>query len=179
MINLLPKQEKDRLKSSFYLHFVTVFFFSIGICVFIACVLLIPSYLFAITQKKEVNQKLLFQKNSPAPQNEEGNSLVIRELNNKLTLIEKSSKEKFLVSANIINQIILEKMQDIKILNITYNSDSFGKKITINGNAPSRERLLLFRIALENNVAFSKVDLPISNFVKGSNIQFSLNLIPR
>ena len=40
------------------------------------------------------------------------------------------------------------------------------------------ERLLLFRKALEDNTAFKKVDLPISNFVKGSNIQFDINLIP-
>ena len=58
------------------------------------------------------------------------------------------------------------------------NDATKGKKVTVLGIAPSRELLLLFRRALEDDVAFKKVDLPISNFVKGSNIEFSLSLIP-
>jgi hypothetical protein len=71
-------------------------------------------------------------------------------------------------------------MPDIKITQILYdNTVAKGdKKVNIQGTAPSRERLLIFRQALEGNPAFKKVDLPISNFVKGSNIQFSLSLTP-
>ncbi len=97
----------------------------------------------------------------------------------QLLIIEKVKGKTFLVSKKVINEIIAEKMSDIKITQITYELDpKGGKKVNINGLAPSRERLLLFRVALEDNAAFQKVDLPISNFVKGSNIKFSLTLIP-
>ena len=70
-------------------------------------------------------------------------------------------------------------MSDIQITRIAFeNSPVSGKQVDLSGLAPSRERLLLFRQALENDTAFQKVDLPISNFVKGSNIQFSLSLTP-
>ena len=72
-----------------------------------------------------------------------------------------------------------EKMPDIKITQIQYRNESIkGKTISISGVASSRDRLLLFKRELENNIAFKKVDLPISNFVKGSNIKFSLGLTP-
>jgi hypothetical protein len=51
-----------------------------------------------------------------------------------------------------------------------------GEKISISGRASSREVLLSFRRTLEDNPAFSKVDLPISNFIKGSNIRFYITL---
>ena len=70
-------------------------------------------------------------------------------------------------------------MSSIKITEILYQNDpQTGERINISGKAPNREVLLLFRRILEDNTAFSKVDLPISNFVKGSNIKFYLNLIP-
>jgi len=71
-------------------------------------------------------------------------------------------------------------MFNIKITDISYENDSLnGKKISIQGTAPSREVLLSFRQAFENDNTFKQVDLPISNFVKGSNIQFYLSLIPQ
>jgi len=79
---------------------------------------------------------------------------------------------------DVINAILLKKRSDIKITQISYQNDTRGRKIGVTGTAPSREVLLFFRLALESSPAFKSVDLPISNFVKGSNIQFYLNLIP-
>ena len=77
------------------------------------------------------------------------------------------------------NEILLKKSPNIKITRISYKDDlKTGKKIDIEGLAPNREVLLLFRRALEDSTVFSKVDLPISNFIKGSNIKFHLSLIP-
>ena len=71
-----------------------------------------------------------------------------------------------------------KKMPEIKIDSIYYGNTPKGREIRINGSAPSREKLLIFRLALENDPSFSRVDLPISNFVKGSDIKFFLTLVP-
>ncbi|MDQ3245070.1 MAG: PilN domain-containing protein [bacterium] len=178
MINLLPKEEKELLVKDFYMRFAVIFFGFLSLAILIASVLLFPSYLFSQTNKDAVLQKLETQKNSPVPESEEGNSLIIQELNKKISTIETINKDKFVVSENIVKKIILDKMSDIKIISMVYSKDSLGKKVTINGIASSRERLLLFRRKLEGDIFFKQVDLPISNFIKGSNIQFSLNLIP-
>ena len=124
--------------------------------------------------------KLESQKKQQIPLPDQKSIQMVEELKNKLILVENAEKNKFFVSQNIIKEILSEKMPDIKISQIHYENDATeGKKVSISGTAPSRERLLLFRRALEENTSFVKVDLPISNFVKGSNIQFSLSLIPK
>ena len=88
-------------------------------------------------------------------------------------------ENRYLISEKVIKEVVSRKIPGIEITHIFYeNSPINGKKISISGLASSRERLLLFRQSFENYTIFKKVDLPISNFVKGSNIQFNLNLTP-
>jgi len=145
----------------------------------IAATAVLPSYFLSATKNDLINLKLETQKQEPLPLFDQPTLEVIKDLNNKLSLIENTQNSKIFLLSKVINAIILKKIPSIKITQITYGSDSFkGRKISISGTAPSREILLLFRRALEDDAVFKKVDLPISNFVKGSNIQFSLNLIP-
>ncbi|KKT01099.1 MAG: hypothetical protein UV76_C0002G0012 [Candidatus Nomurabacteria bacterium GW2011_GWA2_43_15] len=119
------------------------------------------------------------QKKEPMPLVDQDSLTSVEDLNSKLSTIENAEKNKYLVSQKVINEIIFQKMPDIKISQIFYENNVLnGKKINIRGLAPSRERLLLFRRALEDDITFKKVDLPISNFVKGSNIEFYLSIIP-
>ena len=119
------------------------------------------------------------QQKEPVPELYKETPLAIKDLKSKLGLIENAESNKFQISQKVINEIILKKMPDIKINSFFYENDIVkGKKISIGGIAPSRERLLLFRQVLGEDGAFSKVDLPISNFVKESDIEFNLDLIP-
>jgi hypothetical protein len=176
MVNLIPKKEKKKMIMGFRLRLVTLFLLTLDFCILVTLVVLLPSYFLSITKNSVASAKLETQKLDPALVSEE--LAVIEDINNKLDLIEKAEKNKFLLSADVINAILLKKRSDIKITQISYQNDARGKKIGVTGTAPSREVLLLFRLALESSPAFKSVDLPISNFVKGSNIQFYLNLIP-
>ena len=179
MINLIPTEEKKILAKDFYLRLVALFFIVLAVSVLIASAALLPSYFIASIKENLANTKLDLQKREPVPSIDKETLSMIGLLNNKLGLIEKAQVNKFIVTERIINEINLKKMPDIKITEILYENDPLiGKKISINGIAPSRERLLLFRRALEDDTFFKKVDLPISNFVKGSNITFYLSLIP-
>jgi hypothetical protein len=179
MINLIPNQEKKRKVKDFYFRLGVVFLAILGFCIFIATLAILPSYFLSSVKKNLANERLEAQKNEPVPVVDQDSLKIMEELNWKLNLIESSEKNKYLVSEKIINEIILQKMSDIKINRINYEDNlASGKEINIHGIAPSRERLLLFRRALEDDVAFKKVDLPISNFIKGSNIEFYLSLIP-
>lgn len=163
----------------FYYKLAILFFVTLDFCVLIAFVSLMPSYFISSVKLAEINSKLEIQKNEPLPQGGEQAMASIKDINKKISLIENSEKSVLLPSVSVINAILLKKRTDIKITQILYESNDIkGKKITITGTAPSREVLLLFRIALEDSASFKKVDLPISNFVKGSNIQFYLSLIP-
>jgi len=176
MVNLIPKKEKKKMIMGFRLRLVTLFLLTLDFCILIALVVLLPSYFLSTTKNSVANAKLETQKLDPSLASEE--LVVIEDINKKLDLIENAEKNKFLPSVNVINAILSKKRPDIKITEISYQNDTRGKKIGVTGTAPSREVLLLFRLALESSPAFKSVDLPISNFVKGSNIQFYLNLIP-
>ncbi len=180
MINLTPNKEKKKMIKDFYLRLVVVFIMMLGVSVVISSFALIPSYLFSIVKKRFSEEKLVVQKNIPLPEFDQQTLALIGDLNSKLNLIENSKKDKFLVSDRVINKILSKKMTDIKINKFSYKFDTVnGKIIGVQGTAPSRERLLLFKTALEEDSSFTKVDLPISNFIRGSNIQFNLNLVAK
>lgn len=177
MISLIPNEEKKKMRRDFYIRFLVVFLVMLSLSIFVATTTMLPSFFISVVRKNADNTKLEIQKKEPAPLLDQESLLVIQDLKDKVILIEKSSKNEFTVSREIIDQILSKKMSDIKINQISYGTDpTKGKKININGVAPSRERLLLFRQALESSTVFTKVDLPISNFIKGSNIQFFLTL---
>lgn len=184
MINLIPKEKKKKMVKDFYYKLLILFFLTFGTSFFVALIAILPSYFLSSAKNTIINTKLEIQKKEPVPLPEEQTLAVIKDLDSKLSLIEKTRDNKFIVSQKVINAIILKKMSNIKITDISYENNSQNdplrdKKINIEGNAPSREVLLLFRQALEDDATFKSVNLPISNFVKGSNIKFYLSLIPQ
>lgn len=183
MINLIPNQQKKEMTKGFYCRLVVLFLVILSISFFIILITILPSYFLSSAKQNIVESKLEMQKREPVPLPEEHTLATIKDLKDKLSLIEKNQDDKFTVSNKVINAIILKKMPEIKITSISYeNNDQSkllrGRKVSIEGIAPSREVLLLFRRALEDDTSFKSVNLPISNFVKGSNIQFFLTLIP-
>ena len=179
MINLIPNKEKKLKKRDFYIRLLIVFFVVMSIAFILVSILIMPYYLFSLQKKNLADEKLQALKDIPLPQFDKNTQNLVKDIDSKLNLIEKVEKDRFLVSERIIDEIILNKMPDIKITQISYDDGAKGKSVNIKGKAPSRDRLFLFRLALENNANFEKVDLPISNFIKGTNLEFDINLIPR
>lgn len=179
MINLIPKEEKKKMVMDFYFRLAILFVVMIDFCILVAFFSLLPSYFISSVKRSLVSTRLENQKLEPLPLLGEDSLALLKDIDNKIILVEKFEKNKFLPSVKVINAILLNKRPDIKITQISYeNSGMNEKKISITGIAPSREVLLLFREALENSSNFKNVNLPISNFVKGSNINFNLSLIP-
>lgn len=168
----------------FYYRLVVVFLLALSFPILIGVGVMLPSYFITYVKEDLVDKKLEAQKNEPVPLPDQKTLAVIKDVNGKLSTIERARKNDFVFSQKVIAAILVEKIPNIKITGIAYetniqNEESIPvRKISIEGTAPSREILLLFRQALEDSSAFKNVDLPISNFVKGSNIQFYLSLIP-
>ena len=182
MINLIPNKEKKEMVKGFYFRLVVLFLVAGSISIVIAFVAILPAYFFSSAKSNLINTKLEAQKLEPVPLPDQETLAVIKDLDKKLDLIEQAESSRFVVSEKVVNAIILKKTPAIKITDISYQKDKKNDlskgKISVQGTAPSREILLLFRRALEDDVNFKNVDLPISNFVKGSDIQFYLSLIP-
>ena len=180
MINLIPNEDKKHKVQHFYARLLVVTALALGASFLTAALALAPAYIISRAERQDILAILEVETSaSLGEESGEGALSEMKDLNAKLELLAKTGKNKYVVSDNVFQEIILAKMTDIQITEITYeNETKTGKKVSLRGNAASRERLLLFRRALENNPKFKKVDLPISNFVKGADIQFNLNLIP-
>ncbi len=169
----------------FYYKLTVLFFVLCSVSALILLVAIMPSYFLSGAKKRIVNTKLLLQKSEQVPLPDQATLAIIKDLDDKLNVIERSKNDKFIISEKVINAILSKKTSSIKITEISYDNGqanlkagSTAKKISIKGIAPSREHLFLFREALEEDTSFKQVDLPISNFIKGSDIQFYLDLIP-
>lgn len=179
MINLIPNEEKKMMIKDFYYRLVTVILLMLSLVALIASVALLPSYFLSSVKKNVINEQLDKEIVEEISSYDQQTLLTVSALDSKLSLLEKSERDKFLVSDRVISEILSNRISNIKITQISFeNNEIKGKQISIRGTAPSRERLTLFRRALESNPLFKEVDLPISNFIKGSNIQFYLSLIP-
>ncbi|MDP9249157.1 MAG: hypothetical protein M3M85_01440 [bacterium] len=179
MINLIPNQEKKKKVKDFYFRLGAVFIAALGFCVAVGAVSLMPTYFLVSSELNIAEQKLFVQQNQPPTQTDQNLAASVEDLDRKLALVESAEKNPYLISKSVIQAITIRKMPDIEITKFIYEKEGIGgRKIIILGEAPSRERLYQFRRALEGDVSFKKVELPISNFVKGSDIQFSLSLIP-
>ncbi len=118
-------------------------------------------------------------KGDPMSASGEQSLATVKDLNGKLILLQNAEQSKFLISEKVIDAVLASKISGIKISQILYQNDPIaGKSISLTGAASSRAVLLLFGQTLEDNTAFKNVNLPISNFVKESDIDFYLTLTP-
>ncbi len=179
MVNLIPNEERKKMIRDFNIRLCVTACVTIGFAALIASVAMMPAYFASSVKLDLVADRFETQKGEPVPLVGQKSLEVVQDLKNKIGTIDRARNAKFVISEQVIDVILNNRMSDIKINQISYEDNTQkGKKIGLTGVAPSRERLLLFRRALEEDPAFSKVDLPISNFIKGSNIEFYLTLIP-
>ena len=177
MINLIPKEEKRKMIKNFYYRLSIVFVIMLTFGILVAFFSILPSYFISSVKNSLVNAKMETSKSDMPSSPEKDPFAFAKDINNELILIDQFKKNKFHLSVNVINAILSKKKPDIKITQILYeNNKTKGKKISIVGTALSREVLLLFRKALEDDLNFKNIALPISNFVKESNINFFISL---
>lgn len=80
---------------------------------------------------------------------------------------------------------VLEKISncipsEIYLTNISINplaKTGSEMKISISGFAPNREKLLELKVSLEAEKSFSKIDIPSFNWLKPTDINFSISFI--
>ncbi len=178
MINLIPIEEKKEIRKDFYYRFLVVSFGMLSFLIFISLIAILPAYFMSLERDISMNKKLEMEKNEVMPEIDQQAQSAIKELDARLSLLEKATQNKYVFSERVVSEVLAQKVPGIKINRISYVNDPLdGRKVNINGIAQNREQLLLFRQALEDDSLFKNVDLPISNFVKDSNIEFNLNLI--
>lgn len=176
MINLLPKNEKIGVKNEYRLRVFAVTLFFISGVIFINLVLLAPSFILSSVEYSSASKQLSIEKVKLS--NIEGSIdpiKIAKGVNQNLEVLKKEGHSTPL-AYDIFTVIIGYKPSNIKINSIIYDREPLVGKITVSGISKDRETLLSFVRALEGEEKFTFVDLPVSSFVDGKDIDFSVSL---
>lgn len=177
MFELLPKNQKKELKREYFLRILTVILFLFFVIGILSLVSISPSYFLSLEKEKIVAKQFAemekLRNTNESDKESQSEIKKFKELNSFL-----KPPEKIVLIGDLVANIVNDKSQGIKIHNISVNSYKKEKyQVIIKGNASSRDILKLFVENLKEGGMFESVDLPISNFMKVTDIDFYITLI--
>lgn len=164
--------ERERFR-----RFLVVVIFTIAFILFLGVFLMFPAYLSLAVERKNLTQEVQLSRQAAPLAELENLEKQIQNFNSKILVLENS------FSKNISISEIFEKIISMSPARLTLDGLAFRRtslsdpgRIILNGRAPAREELLNFVKALEESKLFKKIDSPVSNLLKRTEIQFSLEL---
>lgn len=165
------------MAKGFYLKLVAVFFVVLAASIFIGASALLTPYFLSTVNKRIASERLENQKNLPTPALKDETLALVNEIDSQLSLVEGLRFDGLVISEDIFDRIIEHKSNKIRIVGISYSYDlDSGTIVGVSGIASSREDLLGFQQSIKDDPYFEEVNLPISNFIKSSDIGFSLDI---
>jgi len=177
MLNFLQEKNKKQIiyEYSLRLFVYLLTFIFISTLVLISC--FFPSFFFAKYKSGIVNKQLESVRQKSANNNDDPIAFIKNV--NKLSAVLSDKNVAGTTYVDVIKKIVLLKNKDIKISSITINEENIagGKKILLSGTANTRDSLTLFENYLKTDGYFNSVIFPVSDFIKGSNSDFSITLI--
>ncbi len=174
MLNILATAEKKKILDEYRLRLATVAIFALGMLVLASSVLLAPSYFLAVAKYNDAQGTLaILEGNDKLGGQEKDVNATVQALNKNIDLFLKVSTVGTLVPSVVITKILDIKGGAIKVVGFTYDATPGQERIVVTGVARSRDALAQFIDTLKKDTMFTSVDIPISSYVKSSNIDFS------
>lgn len=175
MFELLPENQKKTLKKDYFFRLATVILASVLVLSAFFAVLLLPSYFLSAVKEKAVSEEFDLTAKSKNIQKEQELQLSIRKSKEMLDIL-KTGEDKISIK-DLIFKIVEKKNSGIVIDGFLINLSKNNKyEILITGTAQKRDNLKIFAENLRSSKEFDSIDLPISNFAKVADIDFSIML---
>ncbi len=174
MLHFLPQENKKRVVQEYLLRNIIFLFAFVLLSVVILISLFFPSMFFSEYRSQTITNQLKTIEQANPTSSKDAIAL-IRNIN--ATVKALSDQMAYVPMSDIIQKTISLKNNDIKILGISISVGADNtKNITITGFASTRDSLTLYNQNLRANPDFSAVTLPISTFIKDTNINFTMTL---
>lgn len=173
MFNLLPKTEKETIRREYRVRLAVVCLW-LSFAVFIAAsILLFPSFLLSSDKEKTAQEHFETLSKSVGRSNAAELDATLRDAKSRLALLSRASPKMFL--HELLTLIVSIKTDRISLTRFAFVSPAEGKReVDIVGVGKDRAALTAFIKALERTGLFEKVEVPISNFAKDTDIDFSV-----
>jgi len=175
MSNLLSTETKKEIHKEHRLRVIITALFLLTVLFLISVIWLVPIYILSANKYDITKTALSVAEGEISRVQPNDPKEIINNINTKLTILgeEPPSGQQ---AHNIIIDIVERKSNNIKITSISYNKAGEETRILLQGDALNRESLSSFVREIEKNELFSSVELPISNFVKEKDLDFSLTV---
>lgn len=180
MINLLPLKAKEELRKEedWKLCSVLAFLVMIFLIAFSLVLLSVKNYVKGESEAQGILlEQIERELNNPQRQSLQKNLLSF----NKTISAISSFYDNQLDSSGLladISETVPEKI-NLSNLSIARNDEKQIISCTLSGFSPDRDSLLSFKENLENNERFYEISFPPSNWVKPSDIDFTINFKAR
>ncbi len=175
MFNLIPETLKEKIIKDYTERRVVVWLF--GVCVLMGTffIFLLPTYTHVFFEEQNTLGDAERIKNSVQFKKADQVAQTIKETNTQLKVLEQENRS--VNPINSIQQIIGTKNAAIRIYEIEYTEiKATSSIVVIKGVADRRDALRQFVTNLESIKGFSNIELPVSNFVKDKDIDFTISI---
>jgi len=175
MLNLLPNEEKINIRKRYIARFVLVSSTMFFLVVFMAIFFLFPIYYLSDAKHQAVLNRAEIIKSEEISTGSDKFKEVINLLNNKISILNTNNNDS-VTPHEVIRIITRHTSEKLKIKGIFYDKIEDGSiLITLRGVSDDRESLFSFVKTLEGEDKLS-ANLPVSNLVKGQDIDFSIQV---
>jgi len=178
MINLLPDNEQRMVDKEYELRVRILYLLGILVLIAFAITLLVPSFILTFYKERAFAQSPL----PPPTETPEEREELSKDIAAAQLLVGALRPEKKVMQpSEIISLILKHKTRDNSITLLSLKKkeeDKAGNTMTISvqGKARNRQGLLSFTSALERETAVQAVVVPVSQFAKDTNIDFSFTV---
>ena len=175
MFNLLSRQDKLSLKAEYNRRKFVVALYLLATTLVISSIFLFPSHLVSSFKHSDIAQTAEILKNNIAIKNREDLNALIEAANKKITALSVGSDIQITKHLADISEY---RTAGIRLTGFAFGYSEKDKKtlISLKGIAADRETLLAFAESLKSDPAYEEVDLPISNFTRERDINFTMTI---
>lgn len=172
MLNLLPKEQKKKIIREYWFRFWIVAFALAFAGEIISLILLVPSYVTVKARTDILNSQSASLKAQSLTIESSNLDELVRKTNIYLDVLNSSSTPVGVISA--IKNVVGTGGGAVQISGLFYTINNGQQQIVVTGNAKSRQSLLDFAKKLKTQPGVISADLPVSDFAKAQDIDFSI-----
>jgi hypothetical protein len=177
MINMLPIEERKRLRTAYRFRVAALASFIMAVCALIAVALLAPAYFITDIKRQTVIDRLKSMDTSELDTKVGSLNSIISDINSRLTIF-KDPEETIVLSSDALLPVLQYTNDNLFVNSFSAERTPEGAfTISVSGVAKNRTALLSFERALRSVPSFSGVNVPISNFVRGEDILFTIEFM--
>lgn len=181
MANLLPVVEKRHIQTIYAKRLFIVFLFFLLILITGGIITLLPALFVSIVKEKAGRDRLNIVAEIVSAEERKNLEKNAVDVNKKINILSGES-ERFISLSRALKKIIDRKNPRIFITSFFYDNAQKAEAprvVTISGISANRQTLVSFVNELRAEDIFLEVNVPVSNFVKNTDIPFSVLLTLR